>query len=76
MREYEFRHLQKMQDDSLFYKLEENDNFLYGSKVIDQTNTKKIGDPITYYKVIKKKGNNIEYLMIFDILEKNKKEEN
>jgi hypothetical protein len=43
--------------------------FLYGSSVINQKYSKEPGDQIVYYKVIKKEGNSIEYMQIFDVLE-------
>jgi hypothetical protein len=43
--------------------------FLYGSNVINQKYSKEPGDQIVYYKVIKKEGNSIEYMQIFDVLE-------
>lgn len=79
MRESKFRSLKQLKDESLFNKkLQVGDHFLYGQNVIDQINTKKVGDQVTYYKVINKtKGRNIEYQMVFDVLEQNKKlEEN
>jgi len=43
--------------------------FLTGKKVIEQKETKKVGQDISYYKVTKIDGNNISYVMIFDKLE-------
>ena len=42
------------------------DVFLFGSAIIEQRETKKIGDKITYYRVT---GQNIQYTPIIEKLE-------
>jgi hypothetical protein len=55
-------------DENTFRK---DDIFLYGNHVIAQKDAKKVGDQITYYKVLKAENNgkDIEYIQIFDVLE-------
>ena len=55
--------------------LKMGDYFLYGKSVIAQKETKKIGDSISYYEVISKSRNGIEYVPIFDYMEEDDKEE-
>jgi len=50
-------------------KLEVGDLFLMGEWIIRQKETKVIGQEITYYKLLNKKGKSIEYIPIYDILE-------
>jgi hypothetical protein len=54
-------------------KLLEGDLFLYGKSMIGQKDIKEMGQQITYFKVIKSKGKNIEYIQVFDILEEDTK---
>lgn len=76
MYEHKFRTLKQMKNESSFHKkLKVGDCFLYGRSVIDQINTKNVGDQICYYKVIGINGLNVEYQLMFDVLEKNKKME-
>ncbi len=58
-------------EELLTVTLEEGQNFLYGKSVIAQKDGKKIGDQITYFKVLKSEneGKNIEYTQVFDVLE-------
>jgi len=49
--------------------LYKGDRFLTGKSMIGQLEVKKIGDDISYYKVIRTEGKNIEYMLINDILE-------
>jgi len=51
-----------------FDALKFNDFFLLGEKVIEQKETKEVGQEITYYKLIKK-GKSVEYVAIYDTLE-------
>ncbi len=48
--------------------INEGDCFLMGERVAEQKETKKIGDEISYYKILKK-GKNIEYIPLYDMLE-------
>lgn len=43
--------------------------FLMGEKIIAQKDDKVIGQEITYYKLLNKKENSIEYVPIYDRLE-------
>jgi len=44
------------------------DVFLTGSSMIGQKERKKIGDEVSYFKVIKIEDNNIEYSLNYSIL--------
>lgn len=43
--------------------LKKGDKFLFGKNMAAQKENKKKGDEIWYFRVIKKKKNNIEYVM-------------
>lgn len=56
-------------EDLIDAKLVKDDLFLNGHHMIGQKDTKEIGQQITYFKVIKSEGKNIEYTEVFDVLE-------
>ena len=68
MRKHRWSRIKKIEEDDMS-KLRINELFLAGDAVVAQLESKNVGDNITYYKVIKKQGNNIEYIPVFDILE-------
>jgi hypothetical protein len=59
-------------EDPFKINLKEGEVFLHGNAMIGQKEIKKIGDQITYYKIIKSEGKSIEYIQVFDILEEDK----
>lgn len=72
MKETEFKKLPEIGDVYIAgNKLKKGDFFLYGNHMISQKETKKIGDKITYYKLKRLGGSNIEYTPVYDVLEKN-----
>lgn len=68
MKKTKWSRIKQIEEDDLS-KLRLNDFFLTGDAIIGQLEIKVVGDQITYYKIIKKEGKNIEYTSIFDILE-------
>ena len=56
-------------------KLKVGDRFLYGNNVKWQKQNKKDGEEVCCYEVISKSNAGIEYVPIFDILEKDLKGE-
>lgn len=62
-------------EDPFKIDLKEGSFFLYGSATIGQKETKKVGDQIVYYKILKKEGSNVEYIQVFDVLEEDKLED-
>ena len=50
-------------------ELKLGDEFLFGSSVISQRETKKVKNKIVYYRVIGVNNGNIQYAPIEDILE-------
>ena len=52
-----------------YENLEIGDNFLMGTSVEEQKETKVQGDKISYYKIIGKKERSVEYMAIYDTLE-------
>lgn len=73
MNTLEFSRIKKiMKEDESLYDMKIGDKFLYGSKMLEQRNIKKVGDGVTYYEVISinKSTKRIEYVPKFDILEK------
>ena len=43
--------------------------FITGNSVIGQKEMKEVGDKVTYYRVVKSEGKNIQYIFVNDILE-------
>lgn len=50
--------------------LKKYDRFLYGPHMVEQKETKEVGQEITYFEVISNNGLNTEYKPIYDRLEK------
>lgn len=75
MKKNEFLKLKEFDYFDIDVDLEEGDCFLTGEHMINQKQNKNPSDQISYYKVFKKRENNIEYGEVFDILESEKKEE-
>lgn len=70
MRKIEFLMLPKLdKEDDFTDKLKIGDKFLFGNRMIEQTENKQIGEEITYYQVIRIKGKNCEYMPRFEILQ-------
>ena len=51
-------------------QLKIGDCFLYGNHVIGQKQSKIIGQSLSYFKIISKSKNGVEYAPIFDHMEK------
>jgi hypothetical protein len=47
----------------------EGEKFLYGPRMIDQLETKQIGEEVTYYQVLRISGKNVEYMPRFELLQ-------
>ncbi len=75
MKIYHFLRMPKLEDKDDFSKMKEGDCFLYGWKMKTQTETKKVDHEVSFYRVLKVKGKNVEYIVEFDILEEDQKEE-
>lgn len=71
MKLYHFLRLPRLEDkDDFSEKLEKGDRFLYGFKMKQQAETKKVGDEVSFFRVLKVEGKNVEYITEFEILEK------
>jgi hypothetical protein len=68
MTKYQWLRL-RVVEDLADAELKKDEFFLNGHAMIGQKDTKEIGQQITYFKVIKAKGKNIEYTEVFDVLE-------
>jgi len=70
MNKYQWLRLKDI-EDPLKMRLKKGENFLYGSRMISQKDTKKIGEQITYFEVLNSKndGKDLEYIQKFDVLE-------
>lgn len=66
----------KSVDDPMNLNLEKGELFLHGNRMINQKEVKKIGEEITYFKVLESDGNRMEYIQIFDKLEEDVDERN
>lgn len=64
-----FQKIPAIENESDILKLRKYDRFLYGTSMIDQRQTKEIGQQITYYEVIKVDGNKVEYKPVYDIID-------
>lgn len=63
--------LPELTDENDVRKLKVGDRFLYGSHVINQKQMEKgDGSTLTYFEVISKSQNGIEYIPIYDYMEK------
>jgi hypothetical protein len=69
MKHSEFRSMKRLKYDDDFRKLNIGDKFLMGENMILQTEKKKNGEEVSYYTVLRKEGNNIEYVLQFSNLE-------
>jgi len=65
-----FMKLPELKDEDDITKLKIGDRFLYGRSVINQKQDKKDGSTLTYFEVISKSQNGIEYTPIYDYMEK------
>jgi len=76
MRISKFKRLKTIEKDKEeeMNKLMVGECFLYGKNVVAQKETKKVGQSITYYQVISKSNNSVEYTPIFDYMEEEKGE--
>jgi hypothetical protein len=70
----EFARLKEIEDDGDMSELEVGDCFLYGKSVIAQKQNKSPGQEISYYQVVAKNGNSVEYAPVFDSLNKTTEE--
>lgn len=67
MTKYEWLKIREI-EDLIDIELEVDDLFLHGKNMIGQKNSKIEGQQITYFKVLKSKGKNMEYVQVFDVL--------
>jgi len=68
----EWFRLPRLENEDYFHKkLKVNDKFLYGNQQISQIQTKEIGQEINFYTVLNISSKGCEYVLSFDILEKN-----
>ena len=58
-------------EDAFHLKLKIGDKFLYGNRQIDQLQTKEIGQEINFYTVLNISDKSCEYVLSFDVLERN-----
>ena len=75
MDQVKFKRMREITEEKEMDKLNVGDDFLYGTNVISQK-SKSVGESITYYRVIAKNKNGIEYTPIFDYMEQTKGEQN
>jgi hypothetical protein len=59
----------EQENEQLIHKLLIGNIFLYGNRMIEQKEIKEVGQQISYYRVVDKKDNRIEYTTVFDKLE-------
>jgi len=72
MKMHEFIKLPRKEQLDNFSDMKEGDRFLYGRYMQAQLETKKPGDEVSFYRVIKIKENSAEYIIDYDILQKDK----
>jgi len=75
MRKSQFLRLPEFETEADTSGLKIGDKFLYGRSVILQKQNKIEGQEITYYEVINKSQNGIEYGPVYDYMEKDKGDE-
>lgn len=62
------REWNRLKETNNFEKLKVGDFFIMGENMLNQKETKSVGQEITYYKLLKK-GKSIEYTPVYDVLE-------
>jgi len=70
----EFQKMREIENEEDMSKLEIGDFFLYGRSVISQKQNKTSGE-VSYYQVVNKSGNSIEYAPVFDSIIKEEEQE-
>jgi hypothetical protein len=75
MKKKKFEKLPVFDDENDLMKLKIGDSFLYGQRMIEQVSYKEVGKEISYYKIINKSDYSVEYIPIYDIIERDSKEE-
>lgn len=75
MRKLDFMRLPEIEKEKEMDKFEVGEKFLYGKNVIAQKTNKEVGQSITYYEILRKLDNGVEYIPIFDYMEEDKGEE-
>jgi len=65
----EFRTLKRLKYDDDFRNLEISEKFLMGDQMNMQVEKKKKDEEVSFYSVIRKEGNNVEYVLQFSILQ-------
>ena len=70
MKKQKFERLPQFDDENDLMKLKIGDSFLYGSRMIEQLSNKNEGQEVSYYKVLNKTNYSIEYIPIFDTIDK------
>lgn len=71
-----FKRMLEIEEEKDMDKLNVGDDFLYGKNVIAQKANKGVGESITYYRIVSKTDNGVEYTPIFDYMEGVKGEQN
>jgi len=66
----EFQKMREIENEEDMGEMKLGDFFLYGKAVIAQKQNKIPGQEVSYYQVVNKNGNSVEYAPIFDILSK------
>jgi len=69
MKVSDFRMMKRLKYDDDFTKLNVGDKFLMGEQMTLQVEKKKKGEEISFYTVLRKEGNNVEYVLQFSVLE-------
>ena len=76
MRKTEFMRLKEIDEhdkDNEMSNLKVGDVFLYGRNMVNQKQVKKVGEDISYFKILRKTASGgVEYGSVFDIMEKDK----
>lgn len=69
MKQEEFKKLKEIEEEKEMDKLKVGDYFLYGKSMIEQKQNKQKGEPISYYRILKKEDVTVEFGIIFGELE-------
>lgn len=69
MKNSEFRALRRLNYDDDFRTLNVGDKFLMGDQMTLQVEKKKNGEEVSFLTVLRKEGNNVEYVLQFSYLE-------
>lgn len=69
MKKFDFIKMKEIEEEKDMDQLNIGDWFLYGRSLIAQKENKIVGQAISYYEIVDKSHNRVEYKPVFDYME-------